>query len=257
MNGQDRGAAMQSLLIAHRGEPTRFPENSIAGFEAVLRAGALYVETDVQLTSDGVPLLQHDADVARLTGHDRVVMRTDYATLSRLPAGYPARFGARFTDLRLARLADLAALLKQWPGAIALIEVKQDSVAVFGVVRVVDAILAELREVLAQCIIISFKREPLIHARAAGRLPIGWVLPKWSEAARAAADRLQPEYLICSRRRLPAAPEALWPGPWRWIVYTVNTVQDALALHERGIDMLETDAIRKLLGDARLGGARV
>jgi glycerophosphoryl diester phosphodiesterase len=247
---------MQTVLIAHRGEPTSFPENSMVGFEAVLRAGATHIETDVQLTADGVPLLHHDADVARLTGHDHVVTQTDYTTLSRLPAGYPERFGARFADLRLARLGDLAVLLKDWSRAIALVEVKQESIAVFGIVRVMDAILAELCEVFAQCIIISFELEPLHYARTVGHLPIGWVLPQWSEPMRAAAEQLQPEYLICSRKRLPAEPEPLWTGPWKWVVYTVDTVEVALALHARGVAMVETDRIRTLLNDARISGPR-
>jgi glycerophosphoryl diester phosphodiesterase len=248
-------AAMQTILIGHRGEPSSYPENSLAGFEAALRAGALYIETDVQLTADGVPLLHHDADVARLTGHDHVVMQTDYATLNRLSAGYPARFGARFADLRLARLGDLATLLNEWPRAVAFVEVKQESIAAFGVVRVMNAVLAELREVLTQCVIISFEREPLSHARAASGCPVGWVLPGRTGPMRVAAEGLRPEYLICSRRRLPAAPEPLWPGPWKWVAYTANTVQDVLALRARGVDMIETDAIRKLLHDSRNGGA--
>ena len=38
-------------------------------------------------------------------------------------------------------------------------------------------------------------------------------------------------------------------------MYTVNTAEDALALRNRGVDMLETDVIRELLRDAGLGGA--
>ena len=245
---------MQTILIGHRGEPSSFPENSLAGFEAVLHAGAAYIETDVQLTADGVPLLNHDPDVMKLTGHHYVVMQTDYATLRQLPAGHAQRFGTQFADLRLARLGDLAALLERWPQARALVEVKQASIEAFGTARVMDLILAELRAVLGQCIIISFQQEPLLHARATGGLPIGWVLPEWSGATRASAVQLRPEYLICSRKRLPAVPELLWPGPWQWIVYTVNTVEDALALRARGVAMLETDVIRVLLRDGRLAG---
>jgi glycerophosphoryl diester phosphodiesterase len=247
---------MQTMLIGHRGEPSSYPENSLSGFEAVLHAGAAYIETDVQITADGIPVLCHDPDVVRMTGHDDVVMQTDYATLSRLPAGYPARFGTRFADVRISRLGELALLLKRWPRARALVEVKQHSIETFGVARVMDTILAELREVFAQCIIISFQQDPLIHTRAASGLAIGWVLPEWSDASRAAAARLRPEYLVCSRKRLPPEPEPLWSGPWEWVVYTVNTVEEALALRNRGIVLLETDNIRKLLHDARLGGAR-
>jgi len=246
---------MQPILIGHRGEPASYPENSLSGFEAVLNAGAAYIETDIQLTADGVPVLCHDPDVMKLTGHSHVVMQTDYAALSRLPAGYPARFGTRFADERISRLGELAILLKRWPRVRALVEVKQHSIETFGVTRVMDAILAELREVLAQCIIISFQQDPLIHTRAASELAIGWVLPEWSDVSRAAAERLRPEYLVCSRKRLPNEPEPLWSGPWEWIAYTVNTVEEALALRKRGIVLLETDIIRELLLDPRLTGA--
>ena len=246
---------MQTILIGHRGEPETFPENSLAGFEAVLRAGAVCIETDVQITADGVPVLCHDPDVLKVTGHDYVVMRTDYATLGELPAGYPARFGAQFADARLARLGELAALLKRWPRARAFVEVKEESIEAFGAARVVGIILAELREALAQCIIISFQRDPLLHTRRASGLPIGWVLPEWSDGTHAAAAELRPEYLICNRKRLPAETEPLWPGPWEWIAYTVNKAQDALALRARGITLLETDCIRRLLADPRLAGA--
>jgi glycerophosphoryl diester phosphodiesterase len=245
---------MQTILIGHRGEPSSYPENSVVGFEAVLQAGAAYIETDVQLSADGVPVLHHDPDVMKLTGQEYVVMQTDYATLSRLRAGYPKRFSARFADLRLARLGELAVLLKRWPLVRALVEVKQDSIKVFGSEYVIDAILEELREVLAQCIIISFQRDPLVRARETSHLPIGWVLPEWSDKTRADAMQLRPEYLICSHKRLPVEPEPLWPGPWKWIVYTVNTAEDVLALRKRGVDLVETDVIRKLLRDTRLTG---
>jgi glycerophosphoryl diester phosphodiesterase len=246
---------MQTILIGHRGEPESFPENSLAGFEAVLRAGAACIETDVQITADGVPVLCHDPDVLKVTGHDCVVMRTDYATLGELPAGYPRRFGAQFADARLARLGELAALLKRWPRARAFVEVKEESIEAFGTARVMGIILAELRDVLAQCIIISFQQDPLLHTRRACDLPIGWVLREWSDDTRAAAAALRPEYLICNRKRLPAEPEPLWPGPWQWIAYTVNTAEEALALRARGIALLESDVIRRLLADPRLTGA--
>ena len=55
-------------LVAHRGQPQSYPENSLAGFEHALQAGASYVETDVQITSDGVPVLSHDANLLEISG---------------------------------------------------------------------------------------------------------------------------------------------------------------------------------------------
>ena len=55
-------------LVAHRGYPRHYPENTLIGIEAAIRAGAAYVEVDIQLSSDQVPLLYHDSDMQRLSG---------------------------------------------------------------------------------------------------------------------------------------------------------------------------------------------
>ena len=72
---------MNIALIGHRGEPESYPENSLAGFEAVLAAGARYIETDVQLTVDGVPVLSHDASLLRITGQDRDITASRYGDI--------------------------------------------------------------------------------------------------------------------------------------------------------------------------------
>jgi glycerophosphoryl diester phosphodiesterase len=53
--------------IGHRGAPDIAPENTIASLEAAADAGAEWVETDVQFTKDGRPVIMHDATVDRTT----------------------------------------------------------------------------------------------------------------------------------------------------------------------------------------------
>ncbi|PFG19168.1 glycerophosphodiester phosphodiesterase [Serinibacter salmoneus] len=55
------------LVIAHRGAPAAHPENTAAAFGAAARAGADAIETDVQLSADGVPFLLHDDTPDRTT----------------------------------------------------------------------------------------------------------------------------------------------------------------------------------------------
>ena len=55
------------ILVAHRGDPLRHPENSVEGFISALRTGVDAVEFDVRLTRDAVPVIMHDADVSRTT----------------------------------------------------------------------------------------------------------------------------------------------------------------------------------------------
>ena len=54
---------MSFLIFGHRGSPRRFPENTVASFEAALRAGADGFETDLRLLSDRTAVLYHDDDV--------------------------------------------------------------------------------------------------------------------------------------------------------------------------------------------------
>ena len=234
-------------LIAHRGEPVSFPENSIAGYEAVLQAGAGWIETDVQITADGVPVLCHDPSLLKITGHDLSVSGTAYADMQDLPAGYPGRFGDRFSLLRISRLEEFARLLSQWPRARAFVELKQQGLTEHGVRRVIDIVLETLAPCLSQCILISFEYEALQQVRRCCDLPVAWVLPEWSARTQQQAMALQPGFLFCNRKRLPGDLNQLWPGPWTWAIYTVNTHEDARRFAALGAGMVETDVIRELM----------
>lgn len=51
--------------IAHRGYSTTAPENTIPAFQLAKQEGFFFVETDVQFTSDGVPVCIHDTTIDR------------------------------------------------------------------------------------------------------------------------------------------------------------------------------------------------
>jgi len=129
---------MKDVLIGHRGEPDSWPENSLAGFEAVLSAGARYIETDVQLTADSIPVLSHDSSLLRVTGQDLVITATAYDAIRAIPAGYPEVFGDSYQDFRITRLDEFVKLLQQWPRAKAFVEIKHASIIAHGEAHVVD-----------------------------------------------------------------------------------------------------------------------
>lgn len=52
-------------LFAHRGARAHAPDNTIEAFELALRLGATGLESDVWLTADGVPVLDHDGVIGR------------------------------------------------------------------------------------------------------------------------------------------------------------------------------------------------
>lgn len=64
---------MRILNIAHRGYSGKFDENTMLAFKKALEYNADGIETDVQLSKDGIPILIHDETLDRTTnGHGLV-----------------------------------------------------------------------------------------------------------------------------------------------------------------------------------------
>ena len=66
-SGVRKTAAMAPVIIAHRTAPLDAPENSLEGIRRSRELGADFVEIDVRLTRDGVPVMVHDALLLRTT----------------------------------------------------------------------------------------------------------------------------------------------------------------------------------------------
>ncbi|MDP1676821.1 MAG: glycerophosphodiester phosphodiesterase family protein [Bacteroidota bacterium] len=64
---EDQGSKPLPVIIAHRGLPLSFPENSKEGFDAVVSLGIDAVETDVYMTKDDSVFIIHDVELSRLT----------------------------------------------------------------------------------------------------------------------------------------------------------------------------------------------
>lgn len=72
------------LVGAHRGASTVASENTAAAFEAAIAAKADFIETDLRLSRDGVPVVFHDADLKRLCGDPRAIAELDMDELQTL-----------------------------------------------------------------------------------------------------------------------------------------------------------------------------
>lgn len=237
-------------LVAHRGFPDRYPENTLRGLTAALEAGAQWLEFDVQLCTDGVPVLLHDPDLARTGDLPLAIADLPAARLSEVRVGYSRRFGELYRDEPLPTLTAAAELLRRWPHATAFVEIKKHSVHRFGIERCVEAIQAAITPVQAparnQMVMISFHAGVLRLGRKLYQWPIGWIFESWSPRSRRIAERLNPDYLFSSLAKVPA-PGTLWPGSWRWALY--HTADPSVIRHwlGHGVTLVETNAIGDLL----------
>jgi glycerophosphoryl diester phosphodiesterase len=61
------------IAFGHRGARAHAPENTLESFELALRLGATGLESDVWLSADGIPVLDHDGVVRRRIGRGRPI----------------------------------------------------------------------------------------------------------------------------------------------------------------------------------------
>lgn len=238
-------------LIAHRGYALRYPENSLEAIEAALKLGALYVEFDVHLSADEMPVVIHDPELMRTAGIEGMVYDLSAEALSKLEVNESRRLGDTFSGIQLPTLKQVVQLLESWPRASAFVELKRASLDHFGIEPMVQRVMEELRPIANRCTLLSFNPKAVTEARQQGATAVGWAFKSWDEETRLAATTLAPDYLICNQALIPAETK-LWPGPWHWILYGVEDADLALQLASQGVEFIETLAIGELLDDTRL-----
>ena len=244
---QGHHAERPPVLIAHRGYPTKYPENTMVGYEQAVKAGARIVELDVQLSKDKVPVLHHDADTMRMSGVPGSLFDLTLAQLRQLDIYCPDRFGEQYRGTHIITLAEFCTFMENVPDVEILVEIKPHSVEHFGPELTVDQVMAAVKPIVDRCVIISFHDGCLAYARSAHKVRIGWVLPKWNKQIEARARELSPEFILVSKQRLPNNSCRIWSGPWRWVIYVVDDIRQANQYAAKGIRYIETDQIGEML----------
>lgn len=147
----DRAGALpgQTLTIGHRGSAGIAPENTLAAIALAREHAPDFVEIDVQLSADGVPVIMHDATVARTTDVAKVfpdrardpVTSLTYAELRQLDAG--AWYGDAYAGERIPTLREV--LEHTYPALGMVIELKHPTSSPGLVRAVVDELASDPR----------------------------------------------------------------------------------------------------------------
>jgi glycerophosphoryl diester phosphodiesterase len=215
-------------VIGHRGAAAYAPENTLDSLREARRRGASWVEIDVKLTADSVPILMHDPSLKRTTGIDRPVAATPRAEL---PKSVPT------LEQAIACMAEL--------GLGCNVEIKpckgrEAETAVAAVTTLRRCWPATLPAPLLS----SFKRASLAAAREAApefarAILLSEIEPTW----RAHADAVGAGGVNTDGTKLTfvRAVEIRKAG-YALGVYTINGGDAAKALIGMGVDCVITDA---------------
>jgi glycerophosphoryl diester phosphodiesterase len=98
-----------TINYAHRGASAYFPENTMVSFQKAIEMGCTGIETDVQVTKDGVLVLIHDEMVNRTTNGKGFVKDYTYSELNKLDAG--SWMGIEFTGIKIPTAEELIYLV--------------------------------------------------------------------------------------------------------------------------------------------------
>ena len=103
-------------VMAHRGGSLEAPENTIESFKYALEIGSDIIETDIQLSSDGIPYIFHDDDLKRIPGIEKNFNELLASEIDELNI---------FDDCKIPTLEET---LKQFPNTKFQIDFKTDEV---------------------------------------------------------------------------------------------------------------------------------
>jgi glycerophosphoryl diester phosphodiesterase len=232
-------------LVGYRGNSAEFPENTLPALRSAIALGVRFIELDVHLSADGVPMVCDEHQLARVTGDDDADTTISGAQMSALDVSQTNRFGERFLGTLIPTLTTALRLLEGRPEITVFVVLGRASVARFGHDQVISQVVRALKPFRSRCVLVSKDLATIHTARTRAEYPIGWMIPAYDSHTRLKYEAFKPEYLFCERVLLPASGP-LWRGPWRWAVSDVSDLNTALELANRGADFVVTRNVRAL-----------
>ncbi len=229
-------------VIGHRGAKSYAPENTVESIRTAAGLGVEWVELDVKLTADNVPIIFHDEELDRTTSGTGLVAATRYEDLRDLDAG--SWFGDSFVQCRIPTLEQaIDEILKAGMGL--NLEIKPCPGREKETAEVALDYLSRCWDDLDKILISSFQHVSLEAALdlapdyARGLLIGGLELPEnWKNVA---------EYLdvstinLGSRMVTKQVAEDVMDFEKPLLVYTVNDPMEAKALQRLGVDGFFSD----------------
>lgn len=246
-------------LIAHRGESEDFPENTLESFEAAVRNGAGLVECDVHLTRDREVVVIHDPTLDRTTDGSGEVVNSTWPELRERSAGYPERFGGRFTASRIPSLAEVLELMKG--RAQVLIEIKPEAVGEGNPSPLIEELLRRIVKAgaAAQVALISFHGGALKQCKGLNPgIRTGMLFHAWpKKPPQDIVNGVSADFVIFNKALVvPEAREKVNAVRFSKGVYTVNDPAETGPLFDLGVRAMATDrfgAMTKALQGAGWG----
>jgi len=227
-------------IIGHRGAMGYAPENTIESVQTAAEMGVQWVELDVKLTKDDIPIIFHDETLERTTNDSGLVAQTLYEDIANLEAG--SWFGDSFAGIKIPTLEEMCEALIHLDLGLNL-EIKPCPGREKETAEVALDHLSRIWDNHDNLLISSFSHVSLETAmEMAADWRRGLLIDEWPENWKDLADYLQVSVLNingneCTREQVEAIIDMDYPI----LAYTINDPQRARILQSWGVDGVFTD----------------
>ncbi len=240
-NGRGAAFALDTKVVGHRGSAAYAPENTLAGLREAWRRGCRWVEIDVRLTRDSVPVLMHDPALDRTTSGHGSLREHDARSLAELDAG--AWFAAAFSGEHPPRLDEALDLLGRLQVNVN-IEIKPGDGRERETARIVGTLLvAGEHRRWPLCVVSSFSEEILETMReVAPAIPRALLTRRLDNDWQTRLRRLECVALHVWHQAVePETVQIARQEGVKLLAFTVNCPDRARELFSFGVDAVITD----------------
>lgn len=148
---------MRTKIFAHRGYSEIYPENTMMAFSKAIEVGADGIETDVQMTKDGVLVLIHDEQIDRTSNGIGLVKDISYSEL--LNYDFGEWKNRSYSGQRIVTLDEMLKLIKKYDVELN-IEIKNNIIKYHGIEdKIID--LIRKYDIENKILISSFNHESI------------------------------------------------------------------------------------------------
>lgn len=231
----------QPPIIAHRGLSFYAPENTMIAFYKAIEQGWRWIECDVMLSHDRIPIVFHDEELARTTNGVGNPGEFSFSYLQTLDAG--RWFRSSFAGEKIPSLEQLLLFMQNHPLQLNL-EIKPLSGQEILTVEVVLALLKKYPHLRSRILFSSFSLLALQHLRRLdSTCLIGLLLHEWADSWQETCKDLHCVSIHINQEVLTAEKVAAVKASNKALFsYTVNEKQRAEQLFSWGVDAVFSDA---------------
>ncbi len=237
------------IIYAHRGNSSKYPENTLIAFESAIKVGADGIETDVHLTKDGVLVITHDEEISRVSNGRGMVKDLTLDELRQYDFGLWR--GEEFKGQQIPTLDDLLDLMEN-NKALLNIEIKMGFILYPGIEEKLYEKI-KVRGFLERTIFSSFNHYSLAMLRKmdpnakTGALYQSGLYEPYHYAKTFGANALHPHFMAFDSSLLKECHESdLLVNLW-----TVDDLGQAKAFLTMGIDGIITNYPEELMSGLR------